>query len=92
MRDIPNKYRKAGVLLGILQKSINDNWDRIKDDYNTACDYIDSRQHSTSVDGRMLTQFRKDIRKDGAGFIQDPDGIGSRLNDWIREAFPKAFE
>ena len=45
-----------------------------------------------NIDKGILRQFRQDIERDGAGFIDEQDGIPSRLTSWIEEAYPEAFK
>ena len=91
MHAIPKEYREAGKLHDILLMSIRDNWPRIMDNYNAIYDWLDRAGKERDIDKALLARFRKDIRQDGAFFISTPDGIASRLNDWLIEAFPQAF-
>ena len=92
INSIPKKYRKPGVLHDILLKQICANWPRIRNEYTDVCDWLVRRGIDRDIDRSLLTKFRKDIQRDGAGFIDTPDGIGGRLKDWLFEAFPQAFD
>jgi hypothetical protein len=89
---IPERYRGKDVLLGILQKSIKDNWSRVKTMYDEVYDWAGRTGAEINIDTGMLREFRKDIDSDGAEFIETPDGMPSRLNLWLQEAYPAAFK
>ena len=92
MHNIPKQYRPAGVLYDILLIAIRDNWDRIRYEYTTVLDWLHIEGKDRDIDKALLAKLRKDIRQDGADFIDTPDGIGSRIRDWLNEAFPQAFK
>jgi len=89
--DIPNKYRKKGVLHDILLQAISNNWDRCSENYRAVLNYLDSHGIDRDVDIALLRRLRKDVRIDGIEFVESRDGIASRLNSWLVECFPKAF-
>ena len=91
MYEIPEKYKKKGVLYTILLKAIIDNWDRIEYEYTAVLDHLGNNDSEIDIDIALLGKLRKDIRQDGSFFVESPDGIGSRLKDWLIERFPRAF-
>jgi hypothetical protein len=80
------------VLHDVLLIAIRDNWDRIRYEYTAVMDWLEREEKERDIDRALLVEFRKDLRSDGSFFIDTPDGIGSRLKDWINRAFPRAFE
>jgi len=91
MHSIPRKYCGTGILHEMLLIAIRDNWPRIRYEYEEVLDWLKRTGRNRDVDKALLVQFRKDIRRDGANFIETQDGIGGRLKDWLIEAFPGAF-
>ena len=89
--QIPSKYKRSGVLGGILEDAIDSNWARIKANWDEVYSHYEDRQTSPDINRRLLKRFRLDIRQDGAGFIDTPDGVGSRISNWLEEMFPEVF-
>ena len=86
--SMPYKYRQPGVLLKMLQEAIFDNWDRCRESYTRVHEQL-GHDTDRSIDKALLSKMRKDIIQDGPEFLDTQDGISSRLNSWLEEAFPR---
>lgn len=92
MHEIPKKYKEKDVLHTLLLESIRDNWERIRYEYTAVLENLGENDSQLDIDKALLGKLRKDIRQDGPGFLEAPDGIGSRLRNWLVERFPHVLK